>query len=237
MLISGAQAEEAVRGAAEEPMTADGAQEAGGTGDGTREVTSAVLSRRLAIPVILAAGWGALFAYTLIVLTDDGSVAAPAGQTRFAPTDSIDVPEVRLPEPERPATPAANPPRVLTVAAPAPPLETVVPPAEPRPAAPLVERAAFVGIWGPTPVACGQRQRRRGFLPATITEDGAKAGRTTCRFRNNRREGSAWTMAADCSERGRRWTSQVRLLVEHDRLTWTSGKGQANYIRCGRKSD
>jgi hypothetical protein len=44
-------------------------------------------------------------------------------------------------------------------------------------------------------------------------------------------------MAADCSERGRRWTSQVRLLVEHDRLTWTSGKGQANYIRCGRRSD
>ncbi|MEH3120073.1 MAG: hypothetical protein PGN25_21420 [Methylorubrum populi] len=213
----------------------EGAQDADGSG-ATRE-PAAVSRRRLAIPVILAAGWGALFAYTLVVLTDDGPVAASAGQARLAAADGIDVPEVRLPEPERPPAPAAHPPRVLPVAAPAPPLETVAPPAEPRPAAPLVERAAFVGVWGPNPVACGQRQRRRGFLPATITEDGAKAGRTICRFRNNRREGGTWTMAADCSERGRRWTSQVRLVVEQDRLTWTSGKGQANYIRCGRKSD
>lgn len=205
-------------------------------GDGPREPASALLSRRrLAIPVVLAAGWGALFAYTLMVLTDDGPVAAGAGPTRLASADGIDIPEVRLPEPEQRPAPAANPPRVLAVAAPAPPLETVAPPAEPWPVAPQVERAAYVGVWGPTPVACGQRQRRRGFLPATITEDGAKAGRTVCRFRNNRREGSAWTMAADCSERGRRWTSQVRLLVEQDRLTWTSGRGQASYIRCGRR--
>ncbi len=207
-----------------------------GESDAAREPNAAA-RRRLAIPVILAAGWGALFAYTLIVLTDDGPVAASAGPTRLASADGIDVPEVRLPEPERVPAPAAHPPRVLPVAAVAPPLETVVPPPEPRPAAPLVERAAFVGLWGPTPVACNQRQRRRGFLPATISEDGARAGRTICRFRNNRREGSAWTMAADCSERGRRWTSQVRLVVEHDRLTWTSGKGQASYIRCGRKAD
>jgi hypothetical protein len=233
MTMSGAEAHETAFGA----TMAEGAQIVDGK-DATREAPSPVLSRRLMIPVILAAGWGALFAYTLIVLTDDGPVAAQAGHTRLAAADGIDLPEVRLPEPERPAAPAAHSqPRVLTVAAPAPPLDTVVAPVEPRPAAPLVERAAFVGVWGPTPVACGQRQRRRGFLPATITEDGAKAGRTVCRFRNNRREGSAWTMAADCSERGRRWTSQVRLLVEHDRLTWTSGKGQANYIRCGRRSD
>ena len=225
------------QGTVGETAMADDGDKADGK-DATREAPTTALSRRLVIPVVLAAGWGALFAYTLVVLTDDGPVAAHAGHTRLAAADGIDVPEVRLPEPERPATPAANPPaRVLTVAAPAPPLDTVVAPAEPRPAAPLVERAAFVGIWGPNSVACGQRQRRRGFLPATITEDGAKAGRTVCRFRNNRREGSAWTMAADCSERGRRWTSQVRLLVEHDRLTWSSGKGQANYIRCSRKSD
>lgn len=212
---------------------------------GERGVPGAAARRRLAIPVILAAGWGALFAYTVIVLTDDGSGAASAGQSRHivAEGGGIDVPELRLPEPERVAAPAAasgghaGPARVVAVAAPAPPLETVRSEAEPpRPAAPQVERAAFVGVWGPSPVACGQRQRRRGFLPATITEEGAKAGRTVCRFRNNRREGSAWTMAADCSERGRRWTSQVRLLVEQDRLTWTSGKGQASYIRCGRKS-
>ncbi|HJE24466.1 MAG TPA: hypothetical protein K8W01_12485 [Methylorubrum populi] len=215
-------------------MSEEAGEGEGGPGAVRETPSPALARRRLAIPMILAAGWGALFSYTLMVLTDDNPGAAVAGQTRLADGSGIDVPEVRLPEPER--VPAPGQARLVPVAAPAPPLETVVPPAEARPAAPLVERAAYVGVWGPTPVACGQRQRRRGFLPATISEEGARAGRTICRFRNNRREGNAWTMAADCSERGRRWTSQVRLLVEQDRLTWTSGKGQANYIRCGRKS-
>ncbi|MBD8908418.1 hypothetical protein MZTS_17240 [Methylorubrum zatmanii] len=218
-------------------MTEAAGEAESGPGAMQEKPSPALARRRLAIPMILAAGWGALFAYTLMVLTDDSPGAAVAGQTRLAASDGsgIDVPEVRLPEPERMPGPAPGQARLMPVAAAAPPLEKVVPPAEARPGAPLVERAAYVGVWGPTPVACGQRQRRRGFLPATISEEGARAGRTVCRFRNNRREGSAWTMAADCSERGRRWTSQVRLLVEQDRLTWTSSKGQANYIRCGRK--
>ncbi|KQT55068.1 hypothetical protein ASG52_24980 [Methylobacterium sp. Leaf456] len=196
-----------------------------------------VSRRLLAIPVVLAAGWGALFSYTLLALTDDGREAS-ARPARYASADpgGIDVPEVRLPEPERVPSPAAQQPRLLPVAAVTTAPEALAPPEPPRPAAPVLERAAYVGVWGPNAVACGQRQRRRGFLPATITEEGAKAGRTNCRFRNNRRDGAAWTMAADCSERGRRWTSQVRLLVEQDRLTWSSPKGLASYIRCGRKA-
>ncbi|WP_342148156.1 hypothetical protein [Methylorubrum sp. SB2] len=199
-----------------------------------------VSRRLLAIPVVLAAGWGALFSYTLLALTDDGREAS-ARPARYASADhgGIDVPEVRLPEPERVAAlvpPAPQQPRLVPVAAVATAPEALAPPEPPRPAAPVLERAAYVGVWGPNAVACGQRQRRRGFLPATITEEGAKAGRTSCRFRNNRRDGAAWTMAADCSERGRRWTSQVRLLVEQDRLTWSSPKGLASYIRCSRKA-
>lgn len=203
-----------------------------------------VSRRLLAIPVILAAGWGALFSYTLLALTDDGRDAS-ARPARYASADpgGIDVPEVRLPEPERvaalapavAAVPSAPQLKLVPVAVTAPAPEALAPPEPPRPAAPVLERAAYVGVWGPNAVACGQRQRRRGFLPATITEEGAKAGRTVCRFRNNRRDGSAWTMAADCSERGRRWTSQVRLVVDQDRLTWSSPKGLANYIRCSRK--
>ena len=102
----------------------------------------------------------------------------------------------------------------------------------PRRATPRTE---YAGIWGPTAVACGARSRRRGYLPATITDDGARAGRTQCRFRNGRREGAAWVVAADCTERGHSWTSQVRLLVEGDRLTWTSAKGTSAYVRCGRR--
>lgn len=222
------------------------AKDAGEPGETAAPAGERGLSRRLiAIPVVLAAGWGALFSYTLLALTDDGRDAS-ARPARYASADpgGIDVPEVRLPEPERvtvlpPAVPAiqqSGQPRLVPVAASAAAPEALAPPEPPRPAAPLLERAAYVGVWGPTPVACGQRQRRRGFLPATITEEGARAGRTLCRFRNNRRDGAAWTMAADCSERGRRWTSQVRLVVEQDRLTWSSPKGQASYIRCGRKA-
>ncbi|WP_257791899.1 hypothetical protein [Methylobacterium durans] len=43
-------------------------------------------------------------------------------------------------------------------------------------------------------------------------------------------------MAADCNDRGRRWTSQVRLLVEGDRLTWSSAKGSSSYLRCPRRA-
>lgn len=214
------------------------AQDAGEAGETVRATNPerGVSRRLLAVPVVLAAGWGALFSYTLLALTDDGHEAA-ARPARYASADpgGIDVPEVRLPEPER-VQAAPQQPRLVPVAAVAPPPESLAPPEPPRPAAPVLERAAYVGVWGPNPVACGQRQRRRGFLPATITEEGAKAGRTICRFRNNRRDGAAWTMAADCSERGRRWTSQVRLLVEQDRLTWSSPKGLASYIRCGRRA-
>jgi hypothetical protein len=42
-------------------------------------------------------------------------------------------------------------------------------------------------------------------------------------------------MGAECSDRGRHWSSQVRLVVDGDRLTWSSGRGTAAYIRCGRR--
>ena len=78
-----------------------------------------------------------------------------------------------------------------------------MPPSRPEKA--VVERADYTGTWGPTASACGMKSRRRGYLPAVITEDGAQAGRTQCRFRNGHR------------------------------LTGTSGKGPAFYIRCGRR--
>ncbi len=60
------------------------------------------------------------------------------------------------------------------------------------------------------------------------------AGPTTCRFGEVRRAGGAWVTAAACRNAGRRWTSQVRLTVESNRLTWTSERGATSYLRwCG----
>ena len=133
---------------------------------------------------------------------------------------------------------------------PAPPGRTA---ALPGPGAPPVERASerasveraptdraaaerldHVGVWGPNAAACGAPHRRRGYYQATITLDRARAGRTICTFHDGRRIGNAWVTAADCSDRGRHWSSQVRLVVEGDRLTWSSAKGTASYVRCNR---
>lgn len=201
------------------------------------------LALRLAVPLLLAAGWGALIAFSMGFLLEearlDTAAAAADRQPLVEPATLDRLADQLSPTGTRPeAGPvgggeaaAKGAPRLQTVA-----LTGADPTASPlesqRPGA--TQRAEFVGTWGPKASACGAKSRRRGYLPATITEDSAKAGKTLCRFRDGKRVGAAWTMAADCSERGRRWTSQVRLLVDGDRLTWASAKGKASYVRCDR---
>ena len=205
-----------------------------GTGDAGRP--SATARIRMTVPLILAAGWGALFSFMATVLMDDGPAgpepsAALAGigaQAASFEVPAADQARPRWPEPLSVA--ASVPDRTTEGAGPSPDV------AGPAPSlSPPVERANYIGTWGPTAHACGTPSRRRGYIPAVLTQDGARAGRTLCRFRHGRREGQGWAVAAECSERGRRWTSQVRLVVDGDRLTWTSGKGAASYVRCGRR--
>ena len=202
-------------------LDAGAAEQGGGT-------ARAVSKRWVALFVALAAGWGILFGYSLTFLGED---------LPFRPQAAV------APEPPAFGFPPLPQPVVVAVQAPAAPapspaIEPIrappVPAAAPAPI-PRVERAEYVGTWGPTEAACGRRSRRRGYIPATITPDRASAGRTICSFHDGRRVGNAWTMAADCADRGRRWSSQVRLVVDGDRLTWTSGKGTASYVRCGRR--
>ncbi|GJE57477.1 MULTISPECIES: hypothetical protein [Methylobacterium] len=200
---------------------------------------------RLTIPLLLAAGWGALLTFSLMFLMEDGrgqvTTVRLAASDRIAVADQSDAERVPAAQPrlheavqivpsEETAVVTAGVIRVASVAPEPLPHATPM-----RPANPPAERVSYVGTWGPTAQACGATSRRRGYLPALITEDGAKAGRTLCRFRNGKRDGIAWTVAADCSERGRNWTSQVRLLVDGDRLIWTSAKGSSSYVRCGRR--
>lgn len=199
---------------------------------------------RYTVPLVLAAGWGALIACSAIFLFDEARIDAASAATERTPVvepagagaepvRTIAAQAASRREDSERAPPVAEPKKapvvVQRVAVAAPPPETVRVPAA------VEARPDFIGTWGPNATACGTRSRRKGFLQATITEDGAKAGRTACRFRNGRRDGAAWAATADCSDRGRRWTSQVRLVVDGDHLTWTSGKGPANYVRCGRK--
>ncbi len=209
-------------------------------------------SRWIVVPLLLAAGWGALLGYSAVFLTEDVPMRQATHRER-AEAEPVPPPVLKFP-PEPPRVivaatpwrdPVASPPqlpaeeeaparRVASIG------DEVIAPAgvtaavAPAPALPT-ERADYIGTWGPTGAACNAPSRRRGFLPATITESGAKAGRTICNFRDGRRVGNAWTMAAECSERGRRWSSQVRLTVDGDRLIWSSAKGASSYVRCGRR--
>lgn len=189
----------------------------------------------VALFVVLAAGWGALFGYSATFLTED---------MPFRPPTTAVVPEAPafgfppMPHPVGVQSVAYVPgASAASVGRPAaePGAPAIIPAPAPAPA-PRIERAEYVGTWGPNEAACGARSRRRGYIPATITPERASAGRTICSFHDGRRSGNAWVMAADCSDRGRRWSSQVRLVVDGDRLTWTSGKGSASYVRCNRRA-
>ena len=196
--------------------------------------------RRYALPALLIVGWIGLFAYSAAYLTEDlpfrsqppETTASAEAVPQRAPSSRI----VMLDTPDLPAqeTPpeARTPPAQMVQAAPVP---APLPVARPAPATSPIA-AEYVGVWGPTPEACGSRSRRRGYIPATITPDRARAGRTVCTFHDTRRTGSAWITSAECSDRGRHWSSQVRLTVEGDHLTWSSSRGTSAYVRCGRRA-
>lgn len=192
------------------PASAVEAARASHTDSGAFEVASVLAARPSPVQVAVA--------------PEAAPSAAPAG----GPV-SRSVPSLAEAEP----TPRA---RIVSLRAEPLPVRPVAETAPAPAAASLGERAEFVGTWGPTGAACGARSRRRGYLPATITPEGARAGRTICNFREGHRTGNGWQMAAECSDRGRRWSSQVRLVVDGDRLTWTSGKGSSSYVRCGRRA-
>lgn len=194
--------------------------------------------RRYAPQILLALGWVGLFGYCAAYLTEDMPFRNAATQAveepLFDPPEDLPRRAPATVSPEEPASAAAAPASALAAeAAPAPAaaalaVQSALPAAAPRPA------ATYVGTWGPTAEACGAPARRRGYLPATITPDRARAGDTVCSFRDTHRSGTTWTMTAECADRDRRWSSHVRLVVEGERLTWTSAWGTAAYIRCGR---
>ncbi|MGY2053010.1 hypothetical protein [Methylobacterium sp. JK268] len=149
------------------------------------------------------------------------TTAAP--EAAPAPTPAAAAP------PARPARVIPPPGRDTAAAAPPPPREPEEAEEEETPL------PTFVGVWGPTAASCSARRARRlGYLRAVIRDHGAQAGRTACAFRDTRREGHSWTMAATCRNARQRWTSHVRLSVDGNRLTWSSERGASVYVRCGK---
>jgi hypothetical protein len=90
----------------------------------------------------------------------------------------------------------------------------------------------IVGIWAPDTSSCSVKGFREGSLPVVINTDGAWAGETFCIFKNQKQTKTDWRVVADCSNPRENWTSNVRLTVKGNRLTWTSKRGTQAYRRC-----
>lgn len=200
-------------------------------------------SRRNNAPqILLAVGWIGLFAYCAAYLTEDlplpTQTAQAFGEPLIDQVEGFPQEVIGMATSEPPETSSIS----ATAEAPAVEIEPPQPMSEAHLQASVVAPhptsvvADYVGTWGPTTDACGAQGRRKGYLPATITPERAKAGDTVCSLRDAHRTGNAWTMAADCGGHDRRWTSKVRLVVNGDHLTWTSAWGSSAYVRCNRRA-
>ena len=90
----------------------------------------------------------------------------------------------------------------------------------------------FVGVWAADVSACSAGSNRKGFVPAVIRFDGAQAGETICAFDTRKRTPGAWNASATCSNGRERWKTNVQLVADGNRLTWTSQRGTQTYVRC-----
>jgi hypothetical protein len=146
---------------------------------------------------------------------------------------SVSVVEVApsVSEPARPADavgeiPSQKPPQDVAAAVPAAPALGDHP--NPDPA----RRATVVGVWAPDAGTCSARNFRQGLLPTIISGEGAWAGETFCIFKNKEQTETGWRVVAKCSNQREQWTSNIRLTVSDNRLTWTSKRGTQIYTRC-----
>jgi hypothetical protein len=87
----------------------------------------------------------------------------------------------------------------------------------------------IVGVWAPETGSCSARE---GVLPAVINERGARAGATSCVFKERRWTERDFRTLANCTNGQKHWTSNVRLVVKGDRLVWMSKRGTQAYTRC-----
>lgn len=94
------------------------------------------------------------------------------------------------------------------------------------------ERHTVVGVWAPDTGTCSARDFRDGNLPTVINAEGAWAGDTFCTFTNKKETENGWNVVAKCSTPQEHWTSNVRLTVNENRLTWSSRRGTQAYTRC-----
>jgi len=89
----------------------------------------------------------------------------------------------------------------------------------------------FVGGWGINVDQCRQAPDNRS--PLRIDTRRAEAFGATCQFNSTQRESAnEWRIRASCADEHDQWNANIRLTLAGSRLTWTSERGTATYLRC-----
>jgi hypothetical protein len=87
----------------------------------------------------------------------------------------------------------------------------------------------FIGGWAEDSDQC-----RTGAV-LSINSRAAKSTGAECDFRSVKRETAArWHVEAVCTDGGRPWTANVNLKLNTPKLTWSSERGTATYVRCAK---
>ena len=89
----------------------------------------------------------------------------------------------------------------------------------------------LAGKWVPQGGSCAESDSS-DFLPLIIDKAKAAAGDGSCSFLSRRQVGSRWALVAECTDGEDAWTSNISLAVDKNRLTWSSERGVASYVRC-----
>jgi hypothetical protein len=92
----------------------------------------------------------------------------------------------------------------------------------------------FVGVWAVDAPSCAAVSGSEEPARTVIHNDHAKAGTSSCAFREKRAVQGVWNIKAKCTSSSERWTANITLSVTADRLTWTSERGAQEYVRCAR---
>jgi hypothetical protein len=91
----------------------------------------------------------------------------------------------------------------------------------------------FVGVWAMDAPSCAAARGDDEPTRTVIQSHHARAGASSCAFREKREIHGAWNFKAKCTSSDERWTANITLSVTADRLTWTSERGTQEYVRCG----
>jgi peptidoglycan hydrolase-like protein with peptidoglycan-binding domain len=95
-----------------------------------------------------------------------------------------------------------------------------------RPATPI----AFVGNWRTEAGSCGLIGEAP---PLRITNTAAETAGGRCDFESVRPEpDGSWRVRARCVVGGEAWQANIQLRLLSNRLTWSSERGKAQYLRC-----